>query len=262
MQCLRSSRVAKQIIPSFFLSLCASAKVTSPYLRHMSFRSCVGGSFDFSPSHRERNQRASHSQSWGTQTPSERARTNTRVRERERGPRQRLIRDRSATTTPVRHTERGPRYARRLIRESSVQVHRHDACDVNARRVPHAPPLTSTRAESHLPGDVRRKVFDNHPVSRLLGRPVAGSSSCPEAVPSSTSSSSSSVRISTRATTRELEHHSLASQLLPIQIVDRVIGIARRGTHNESKSVLEDDVPQLAITAEEVLHVSLSRTGR
>ncbi|KAF8382822.1 hypothetical protein PRIPAC_71964, partial [Pristionchus pacificus] len=64
-------------------------------------------------------------------------------------------------------------------------------------------------------------------------------------------SSAAAVRVRARTATRELEHHALARQLLAVQVVDRVVRVARR-----------DDVAQLAVAAEEVLHVALRRARR
>ncbi|GMT12342.1 hypothetical protein PFISCL1PPCAC_3639 [Pristionchus fissidentatus] len=119
-----------------------------------------------------------------------------------------------------------------------------------------------------LPGNVGRKVFDDHPVTSLRGRTIAEMLGLTRSVPpsathiSSVVSSSSSVLIRTRSATRELEHHALARQLLAVQVVDCIVRVAARETHDESESVLEHDIAQASVAAEEVLHVALGRTRR
>ncbi|GMS81374.1 hypothetical protein PENTCL1PPCAC_3549, partial [Pristionchus entomophagus] len=150
---------------------------------------------------------------------------------------------------------RGPRFAR--VRQSRVPS--------QERAVDHRHEIVRDASLTRRRSSARRRVLAS-PARRCASRGSRQSScgasswedhSCgSEAVPSASSSSAAasaatSVRVGARAATRELEHDALARQLLAVQVVDRVIGVARR-----------DDVPQLAVAAEEVLHVALSRARR
>ncbi|GMS81467.1 hypothetical protein PENTCL1PPCAC_3642, partial [Pristionchus entomophagus] len=106
-----------------------------------------------------------------------------------------------------------------------------------------------------LPGDARRQILDEQTVARLRGRAV------PAAHGSSASISAAATAIEVvpvaRAATRQLEDDAVARQILTVQVVDRVIGVARRVELLEAEAALEDDLADSSVAAEEVLDVAL-----